>query len=305
MTSKLLLVATVLLAACGNYSNEDLEFMNAVPAREDLTATIPPAMILPANEAELARDTHDAIRTFNGALNFLSAADYIRTFPPTSRIADGRVWGPAAMDDHPGWQWRFVMRRDPATPEKFDYEFDVEPVGAGDQWIAFIDGAFLATGGARRGMGTFRIRTDDLRLANFTFAYGADGSLLKELDVAYSTAAFPVSVTMDLQLYPNASDIPPDFTTVTFLHYHHEAEENGQGKMEFSGTDATGKMLAINSRWLASGAGRADVTASDGMGFNGTWTECWDSSFRETFNQTSWDATSRGDMALCPDVSGI
>jgi len=69
MTSKsLLLAATLLAGACGNYSNEDLEFMNAVPAREDLAANMPRSMILPANEAELSRDTHDVIRTFNGAL---------------------------------------------------------------------------------------------------------------------------------------------------------------------------------------------------------------------------------------------
>ena len=36
------LVVSTLAAAtrrgCGNYSNEDLEFMNAVPAREDISA---------------------------------------------------------------------------------------------------------------------------------------------------------------------------------------------------------------------------------------------------------------------------
>ena len=48
------------LAACGNYSNEDLEFMNAVPARDDISADIPRSPILPANEAELS--TPDARR---------------------------------------------------------------------------------------------------------------------------------------------------------------------------------------------------------------------------------------------------
>jgi len=39
-------VAGILLAAlvagCGNYSNEDLEFMNALPAGDDLQVKIPP-----------------------------------------------------------------------------------------------------------------------------------------------------------------------------------------------------------------------------------------------------------------------
>src|SRR5262245_3345139 len=78
-----IVLAITLFAGCGNYSNEDLEFMNAVPARQDLIAFIPRSPILPANEAELAKDTHDVIATFNGALDFLVAADLIRTYQPT------------------------------------------------------------------------------------------------------------------------------------------------------------------------------------------------------------------------------
>jgi len=44
MTSKSLLSTLVLLAAtlgaCGNYSNEDLEYMNAIPARDDMSAYV-------------------------------------------------------------------------------------------------------------------------------------------------------------------------------------------------------------------------------------------------------------------------
>src|SRR5262245_15439010 len=87
------LLVAVALAACGNYSNEDLEFMNAVPARDDVSVVMPRLMILPANEAELARLTHETVAAFNGALFFLQAADTIRTFPPTSRMPNGRIWG--------------------------------------------------------------------------------------------------------------------------------------------------------------------------------------------------------------------
>src|SRR5262245_2098762 len=94
----LLLFATI--ASCGNYSNEDLEFMNAVPARQDFVAYIP-RDLTPANEAELAKDTHTVITAFNGALDFLKVADAIRAYPPTSRIPDGRVWGPVLDNNHP------------------------------------------------------------------------------------------------------------------------------------------------------------------------------------------------------------
>ena len=82
-SAPLLLILT--LAACGNYSNEDLEFLNAVPAAEDISADIPRAPLL-ANEAEMAKLTHDTVAVFNGALDFLKVADVIRTYPSTSRI---------------------------------------------------------------------------------------------------------------------------------------------------------------------------------------------------------------------------
>jgi hypothetical protein len=296
-------------AACGNYSNEDLEFMNAVPAREDLTAFIPRSMILPANEAELSKETHSVIATFNGALDFLNAADLIRTYQPTSRIPDGRVWGPAPMNDHPGWQWRFTMTRDPAAPEMFKYTFDVEPIGAGDSWSPFISGSFVALGGGvRRGMGSFTIKTDTLRAAHFPFAYGNDGSLLQELDVMYSTASFPISVSMNLTLYPKAST--GDFTTTAFITYHYEAQESGQGGMEFAGTDsASGASLSVVSRWLATGRGRAEATVTSGTGAGATWTECWDDSFRSVYDNKPWamapDPVTTGDPALCPDISTL
>ena len=106
--------------------------MNAVPARVDIAANIPRSMILPANEAELSRLTHDVINAFNGVLVFLEAADVIRRYQPTSRIQNGRVWGPAPMDEHPGWQWRFIITRDPAAPEMFSYAFEVQRIGGGD-----------------------------------------------------------------------------------------------------------------------------------------------------------------------------
>src|SRR6185436_17350492 len=122
----------------------DLEYMNAVPARVDIAAVIPRSLILPANAAELSRLTHDVIATFNGALVFLEAADVIRRYQPTSRIPNGRVWGPAPMEEHPGWQWRFIITRDPAAPEMFSYAFEVQRIGAGDVWIPFIEGTFVA-----------------------------------------------------------------------------------------------------------------------------------------------------------------
>jgi hypothetical protein len=305
MTSRLALAATLFFAACGNYSNEDLEYMNAVPATEDITAKMPLAART-VNEAELSRDTHAVIKAFNGALDFLNAADTIRTWPPTTRIPNGRIWGPWPMNDHPGWQMRFTMSRDPATPEMFTYRFEVEPIGAGDAgWILFINGSFLATGGgARKGMGTFHMQADGLRNGGFPIGPDNDGNVFKDLSVIYSTAGFPISVTMTLELYPKA-----DLTNLLTIQYHYEEQQTGQAAMEFSGTDAaSGASISVQSRWLATGRGRADATATDGT-VSGTRTECWNDSFVETYNSTPWDTTAgvnHGDPATdCPDISTL
>ena len=132
------------------------------------------------------------VEAFNGALDFLNAADVIRTYQPTSRIPNGRIWGPWPMNDHPGWQWRFTMTRDPAAPEMFSYRFEVEPIGGGDDaWIPFIDGSFVATGGgARKGMGHFHMQADGLRAAGSRSDADGDGNAVQGAStVMYSTAA--------------------------------------------------------------------------------------------------------------------
>ena len=173
------------------------------------------------------------IASFNGALDFLKGADLIRTYQPTSRIPNGRVWGPFPMDNQPAWQWRFIVTRDPTAPEMFSYVFEVQPIGAGDVWTPFIDGAFVAAGGVRKGMGHFHMGTDALRAAQFPLEKNAKGELLKDLDVMYWTAAFPVSVTMTLVLYPDA-DIG-DFINTTVINYHHEAEDERRGADDVRG----------------------------------------------------------------------
>jgi hypothetical protein len=300
-----LVVATV--GACGNYSNEDLEFMNAVPARQDLIASIKTGPLLTTNEAELAKDTHNVVAIFNGALDFLKIADVIRAFPPTSRIPDGRIWGPAPDSNHPGWQWRFVMTRDPGVADQFDYSFDERMIGGDGRWHPLLSGWFLATGGgARRGMGHFTLQTDDARMAGFPFDFGADGSLTKTLDIQYSTADYPISVVMQLVLYPNARD-QADYTTTSMIDYTYEALESGQGGMQFKATDSTGKSISVVSRWLANGQGRADATYTDpANGFTSTWNECWDTSFVSVYDNKPWamapDPMMTGDASLCPDI---
>ena len=68
--------------------------------------------------------------------------------------------------------------------------------------------------------------------------------------------------------------------------------------MEFSGTDSDGESISVVSHWMATGRGRADATATDGT-VSGTWTECWDDSFEETYDSKPWP------IAAMPGASPI
>src|SRR5260221_7962131 len=88
-------------AGCGDYSNEDLEFMNALPESSELRANIPPrsSALAPADEAELARSTHTVTAGFNGLLGALvDIVDTGRSYPPTTPTPNGRIWGPFPAD---------------------------------------------------------------------------------------------------------------------------------------------------------------------------------------------------------------
>ena len=251
-------------------------------------ATSPPtsrARRCSSNEAELAKLTHDTVGVFNGALEFLEAADVIRTYPATSRIANGRIWGPVPMDDHPGWQWRFIVTREPERPDVFNYSFDVERIGGGpNDWIPFIYGSFTAVNGVRKGAGEFHMTTDALLDAGFAIAPNLKGETLKELTVKYWTDGVPDPRRDERSRCIKDAFLDTSFT-VTIVY---EAQESGQGAIDFDATDSDGNNISVVSRWLATGRGRADVERDGGAAVNGTRTQCWNDSFEETYNHVSW-----------------
>jgi hypothetical protein len=304
MTSKTSLLATALvagltLAACGNYSNEDLEFMNAAPDSQQLTTDLParPLSTPVAMEAELAADTHNVSKTFNAMIDaVLAIVDGIRTYQPTSRGDNSRTWGPVPSKDQPGWNARFTVTR--VDPQTFSYVLDFQnqsdPSGA---WILLLSGMFQASSGARRGVGSLHGETLALRQAGFPFD---PTNQLDTLDVNYSTLDFPVTVDMQLVAFPNA---PSDLSVTASATYDYAVQSNGQGAMSFSVTNSSNQTLSVTSRWLATGAGIAQATVMAGSGVGLTQTECWDDAFRATYNDKPWStAEDLGVMSACPAI---
>jgi hypothetical protein len=284
--------------------------MNAMPATGDLSAEIPARSALTTGtEAELAKQTHNVAKMFNGLLfEMLGLVDFIRSFPPSERGPDSRTWGPVREDKaaQRDWQWRFVVTRDASAAKTFAYTLELQRIGsAPDDWTSILDGRFTSTEGARRGVGQFTMHTDELRAKSFPF--DDEGAKIKSITVDYATAEFPISVHMVLMTFPD----PLDTTQIVTTMFGYGAQENGQGALQFSisgnldPTTPAIETLSVTSRWLPTGEGRAEATITLGDGVGATETQCWGPDFNPTYPDKPWaptpDApdTGTGDVTAC------
>jgi hypothetical protein len=299
--------------ACGNYSNEDLDYMNALPVSGDLRAEIPVASPLElAGEAELARATHKTTRDFNGLVAALvGLVDAIRSFPPTARTPTSRIWGPFPADrtkmKNLDWETRMIVQRDDVTPEQFDYEIAVHHQGAADtDWPVILQGWFRAGQTARRGVGHVELVTAAVRAEGLDVS---DLGMLDHLEIDYDTLDDPASIQMSVTDLPDPTSANPP-AKVT---YEYKANAAGQGQMTFDlfaniipVTPAVEDMRVV-SHWLSTGEGVATLTIVAGDGVGSQQKECWGRDFQPTFNDKPWMTLEDvgGDPSVCPNIPDL
>jgi hypothetical protein len=273
-------------AGCGNYSNEDLEFMAALPEKQELSAEVPTRSALVLGEtAEYYRLTRNVSLIFNGITEaFLGIIDTIRAFPPTTRKLNERIWGPFEAEHQPGWMIRMLMTRAGTT---FTYHLQFQPASdPSSGWLSLIDGFYAVTGGVRRGQGQIKVVTAPLRAA------GVDPDLgfLDQLTVDYTTSEFPIDVKLMFTNLPNPlkTDDPMQGT------YEYAVQSNGQGALtyDYFADVIPGPMIdevLVTSRWLGTGEGRADLQVVSGDAAVGAQaTECWNRFFRAVYIDKPW-----------------
>jgi hypothetical protein len=302
------MMAAGALAACGNYSNEDLEFMNVVPETADVSVAAPlRARLRPAQEDDALKMTGDVTTGANkAAASLLALLDKIRTIYPTSRESGVRIWGPWPADGNPGWQAEFRMTRssssDGVTPH-FDYEMvmiapaGTPPFADGGTSTTVLGGWFEATGRARGGRGEMILTPKEARDAG---AVLKDLEKLVTLDINYDNRTWPRTLDMKID------DEPPvdPATEAQSVMYHHERAQNGDGALTFTFLKDAVKgplgveTLDVKSRWLGTGEGLAQITvlAGDAAGF--VWTDCWDATSQTSYNSN----TGVGDQAACISI---
>lgn len=302
--------AALLVCGCGDYSNSDVLFFSALPSREDIKSNLPEdpaaapapasevveravraaiAADVPAlgNRARLYDDTREAAQLFTAiAEAFVGLVDEVQRHRPTTRSAEERVWGPFEIRNT-GHEAKVTISR--VLPNVYTYSFVLRPEGTGDDaFVEFIGGEFRASGAAREGAGEFHLDNRVLIDAGLT---GDDGGLrnVDWVHLTYDTLSSPKTVTMA-------------FTALLdTLQFDHAEYEDGSGSMRFTYDDAFSATYRVNSRWLGSGAGRADANVSVFLGGEGTVSQCWDDAFRLTFHQSDFeDPRLLGDVSGCP-----
>jgi hypothetical protein len=298
---RILAIACLVALGCGNYSNEDLEFMSALPDGQDVSIPIRSAAVTLADEAELAHFTHQVSDGLNGLTSaLLGIVDGVRSLSPTSRTPDSRTWGPFPADKHPGWQVRMIVSRDPADATQLDYQLAFHLAGGADtDWPLLLSGWFRADGTARQGTGHFAIDTAPVRAENLD----PDLGMLDHMAVDYQTGGDPVTIDMDIT---NLAD-PTMPSAPTSATYAFASSSDGRRQMTFDFTanvvpGPAVETTTITSQWLDSGEGQGSLTilAGDGAGLGEK--QCWNTSFIATFTQKDWAPPADGDPASCPNI---
>jgi hypothetical protein len=277
--------------------------MAAVPTTTELAVELP-AAVNSVVEAELAKKTHDAIKTVNDSLvNVLALVDGVRGTAPTSRASESRTWGPFDDDKHPGWRWELIVTRDPTAPTTFTYRLQTENAAAATNWLLFVSGSFDAADGAKQGTG--HVKADFATLAAAGFPLDAGAAKLADLAIAYQNfdlAGSPIEVSMTM------NGVPDGTGPATTLSIAYEILSDRSGEMVFT---LTGNLIAgpatevvlVNSQWLASGAGESTLKVAQGDGAGLEQTECWNSVFAATFNAKPWaPAEDLGTADACPTL---
>jgi hypothetical protein len=266
-------VLAVALAACGNYSTEDLRFLAALPTRADLQVAVPadgnPGAATacgPMGSANVwlwAKPTSDGL---NAAVGFVvSLIDVVRKYPPTDREKDLRRWGPFPDEKHPGKEIQIIIQRTyPAGedgPPVHLYAFQARETGVG-AFRDVISGSFEGAS-ASRGRGTVVLSFQtmwDLATNESTTPHGT-------MEIAYDRASDPV--TIDLQLTDDGFD-------VVQFHYGFAGYRDGHGAFDYAFRNVARDLLEVKTRYDAAGAGRNAVAFTKAGGGTGSFQQCWD-----------------------------
>ena len=281
-------------AACVQPNDDPHPVARALPTAADVRIELPDSASartpVIGELAEWYVATRDVTRGLNGGTGLvLGLVHTIVQFPPTSVDGATYTWGPHHDALDPA-EWQLIVTE--LADGSYDWHLDGRSRTAVDaQFETIIDGN--AHDG---GTGRFDFDFDAAERVNPRENDG-HGQIGATYDIPART------LDMDIDTIEDRLGTP---TAIHFDYTYAEAAD-GAGDMVFSiygDTDDLGaapEEVTLRSRWLATGAGRADVRLRGGdTGAEVTASECWDRSFLRVFyaDSVNWQAPE-GAVAAC------
>lgn len=305
------------LAACGR--TEDDEFRGGVPAHEAVFMTVPGgggngsgSLTIEGKQAALLGSTDDLYRATRAITHVVNSATeavlvLVRTivsYPVTTLTKNQAVWGPWTDALAPNTYKLTVTR---TAPREFDYALEGKAKTAADSaYVTVLSGHHVVP--------TRSLRREGYGSGHFTLDWNA-AQTLPEHDTNVGGA------TITYAHEDEASDVSVDavFTQVrddetkmlTDATYHYKATPASGGEFSWNqqkdsiATTAALETMTIHSRWLQSGAGRADVklVGGDLAAQEATVSQCWTDNFLSTYRLASYDSSSNyGTESVCAFV---
>ena len=273
MKHALLAAALTALAACGNYSNDDLQFLDALPDRQALSTQVPQGSAQALSQtASLYTGTVQTAQTINaGVESIIALLDLVRTLPPSQRGPDLRVWGPF-NDTDPGFENQVVIRRSANT---FNYE--LQQRAKGGEFVDVLTGTFVGDT-ALAGHGTLDFEVAPLESIGHT----QRDPNLRSLRFVYANDTQPRTVNTTI-----VSRDAEHAQTTTLSYLYAEAPAEGDLDFDLQGPSGNGTYdIQVHSRWVPDGgAGRAlgVGTLAAFTGLELQVDQCWDDQFLETY----------------------
>jgi hypothetical protein len=305
--------------------NDDVQdFLDAIPDEESLTLALPSSgETAKAGLGELAvlyDQTVDFTRDVNEhVLMFLSWIDEITSYPPSAPIDGGYVWGPWTDSGLSPVEGRFWMTR--ADGETYDYGLQWRPRDSEGEWTDIWLGRTTAsTDTVRRGVGAYGVdftaakaldpTVDPVGVVDVDYDTVTDGREIAVEYVGFFNEEDDMTAPLDAQyFYRSHADLTGQFLFDWFMDIHYD---------EYHGEQYPALEHAwFNTRWESSGAGRADVTVTDGdlpdIEYEGQSvsrygvSECWGNDFLRSFyrgtavmeNGDEWPYEDEGDEGSC------
>lgn len=282
---------------------EELDIAAALPTSDGVRIALPTqataadgTSFVLGETAEFYRFTRDISRVFNGGAAWvLIVVHTVVQYPPTTVEGNVYTWGPASDALDPV-EWKLVVTDDGGA---YDWHLDGRAkADPGSGFLTLISGRAIPGATPHRGHGELFLDLDAAEAVNPDENDGLGTiSIAYDLENRDGTAA---TLDMHIESYQDGEPVSAD--------YSYAEDIDGSGELTFElradlGEDGTlNEDAAIRSRWLATGAGRADATISGGdlAELTVAATECWDETFGRVFygDSEEWEPTE-GDESAC------